>query len=309
MMRLKRSLTNPSNDLLRLSMISLSLLVLSPMAPAVQAASAEQAALNARVERLERMADNPVLIQLSRRLAEQQREIQALYDQVDRLKYDIKNFKDQEAKRYRDNDMRLMELEGNLTSSKNPNGDEVMSAPSAAIIPAQLPATTNLAAPAKPVFAPAPPKRAETKVSENDQVLIKQNTITTQPATQEEKEVYQVAFDQMKNKQYAESVKSFEAFLSKYPNSSLASNAAYWAGEGYLILGDKDKAVASFDVVETHYADSSKASASLLRKADTVRDKGDKAAAKILYQKVIDLYASSRVADKAKERLMSLEKE
>lgn len=307
MMRLKRSLTNPSNDLLRLSMISLSLLVLSPMAPAVQAASAEQAAMNARVERLERMADNPVLIQLSRRLAEQQSEIQALNDQVDRLKYDIKNFKDQEAKRYRDNDMRLTELEGNLTSAKNTTDDEVMAAPSAAITPAPLPVTTNLAAPAKPVFAPAPSKRTATKA--NAQTLIKQNSIATQPATQAEKEVYQVAFDQMKNKQYPESVKSFEAFLSKYPNSSLASNAAYWAGEGYLILGDKDKALASFSVVEDSYADSSKASASLLRKADTVRDKGDKAAAKILYQKVGDLYPSSSVAGKAKERLMSLEKE
>lgn len=300
MMMLKSTLAKPSKHLLKLSLVSLSLLMLSPLVQAAEPRlNAEQSAMNARLERLERMADNPVLLQLSRRLAEQQSEIQGLNDQVDRLKYEIKNFKEQESKRYRDNDARLTELEGNLSTSKNAPIEDIPEVRDASIKPVQVPNT-----PVKPVFAPAPSKRPDVKAAPE-----KQNSIATQPATDEEKEAYQAAFDQMKKKQYAESIKNFEVFLGKYPNSSLASNAAYWAGEGYLILGDKDKAIDSFSVVESNYADSPKASASLLRKADTLRDKGQKPAAKALYQKVVDQYPTSSVAEKAKARIASLEKE
>lgn len=282
---------------------------LSPSVMSAEAApNVEVTAINARLDRLERMADNPVLLQLSRRLAEQQREIQGLYDQIDRLKFEMSNFKEQEAKRYRDTDMRLTDIEADRSTIEASDELKIPLAENVPLTPALLPENVAVATPVTSetsveTNSKEPIKRLDEASTKQDSLAIK-----TRAANDEEKVAYQAAFDLMKKKQYTESIKSFETFRQQYPTSSLASNAAYWTGEGYLILGEKDKAITSFTVVETQYADSSKAPAALFRKADTLRDAGQKAAAKVLYQKVIDQYPTTKVADRAKTRISGLEK-
>ena len=267
--------------------------------------------LQNRIERLERMADNPVLLQLSRRLADQQREIQGLYDQIDRLQFDLKNFKEQAGKRYRDSDARLTELEadrnpGHAETMPNDLIPEVTSVP---LTPAVLPVSVTDAS------LPPVEKTPQAIVPEATQVQAKPETlvpvanttaIKTRPATDEEKAAYQAAFDLMKKKQYAESIQAFEDFRQRYPDSILSSNAAYWAGEGYLITGDKDKAIAAFDVVQTVYPDSSKKPAAMLRQADTLRDTNQKTKAKALYESLIQQHPDSPITAKAKTRLEGL---
>ena len=84
---------------------------------ALPANAAQGSALEQRVKRLERMLENPVLLQLSRRLGEQQRDIQTLQDENDRLKRDLNKLRALMDKRYKESDERFSLLEGGKTNT------------------------------------------------------------------------------------------------------------------------------------------------------------------------------------------------
>lgn len=67
--------------------------------------------LEQRVERLERISSNPVLLQHSQRMNDQQREIQTIYDQVDRLVRQVELLETKFNQSYEDMDGRINALE------------------------------------------------------------------------------------------------------------------------------------------------------------------------------------------------------
>lgn len=76
--------------------------------------------LDQRVERLERMANNPVLLQHAQRMNDQQREIQSLYDEIDRLKNQLRALENTLSKQYREMDERLHQLKQQTAASVAP---------------------------------------------------------------------------------------------------------------------------------------------------------------------------------------------
>ncbi|MDG4813520.1 tol-pal system protein YbgF [Hydrogenovibrio sp. 3SP14C1] len=237
----------------------------------VPLANAAPQSIEERVQRLERMADNPVLIQLSRRLAEQQRQIQSLYDDVDRLNYQLKQTQEKLAKQYKEADERLSVLESSQASDKESQGDTVSS-----------------------------------KQSEKSAQSSSDKDMTTHAATQKEKRAYEAAFALMKKSDYQGASKAFSNFKAKYPNSDLASNSAYWEGEAEAVLGNGKAALKAFiDVYETYPA-SLKAPAAMLRAADMYQDVGKQKEAKVLYEKLIQAYPKKSVAEKARKRLSAM---
>lgn len=243
--------------------------------------------LEQRVARLERMADNPVLMKFSRRLGEQQREIQELQDQIDRLQYQLKNLSKQLDKRYKESDDRLSKLEKQQG------------------IKAQPSAVKSLA---PTVVAPLTVNGEADSVSKADvsQAAPESKVIKTRAATADEKAEYKKAFSLMKQSKYQQAVKAFNQFRQSHAQSSLASNASYWAGEAYIVLGEKESALEAFkDVIET-YPKSSKVPASMLRSADTMQEIGQTKQARKLYQDLIAKYPENTVAGKAKKRLEAL---
>ncbi|MBD3611873.1 MAG: tol-pal system protein YbgF [Hydrogenovibrio crunogenus] len=246
-------------------------------------ANAAPQSIEDRVERLERMANNPVLIQLSRRLAEQQRQIQSLYDEVDRLNYQLKQTQDKLAKQYKEADERLSVLETSRTSTA-----ETQEGSSSSVL---VPEGTSGGTQSKAVSAQ--PSSAATGV-------------TTHAATAKEKRAYEAAFALMKKSDYQGASKAFSAFKATYPHSDLASNSAYWEGEAEAVLGNDKAALKAFvDVYET-YPTSLKAPAAMLRAADMYDDLGDKKKAKTLYEKLIQDYPKKNVAEKARKRLSAM---
>lgn len=233
-----------------------------------------------RVKRLERMADNPVLLQLSQRVSEQQREIQRLQDEMDRIGRDIRSGTQQDAKRYTETDQRISNLELKFKSLDNINPPTV-----------------------EPIIAIKPEPVKTTAVATNDSKDPVQKVIAVRPATAEENDRYQAAFALMRAAKYDESIKLFEAFLSKNPESSLASNASYWAGEGYLIRKEYDKALDAFHVILDSYPDSSKVPDALLRSADSLASLKKVSEARVYYQKVLDIYPDSGAAKSAQKRI------
>lgn len=231
------------------------------------AASAQT--LQDRVERLERMAANPVLMQHSQRMNEQQREIQSLYDEVDRLKRQIQNLEDRLARQYRDVDTRIEEL------SRQP-------VPMAEVsVPLHSDAQTVPDAP-----------------DEVSQVTL---------PVDNERARYDEAFALMRDAQYSESIAAFEKFAQDFPTGRLASNAYYWMGEAYLIQQDFEQAFASFNKVLTDYASSDKVPDSLLRGADSLVGLNRLDEAKAMYQDLKQRFGDSRAAQSADRRLQRIQ--
>ena len=286
----------------------------------------EGAALEQRVKRLERMLENPVLLQLSRRLGEQQRDIQTLQDENDRLKRDLNKLRVLMDKRYKESDERFSLLEGGkLNSSSAIPVPEVVAPVSAApALEAQtntavkteaVPVVSDPAVPAvktEQVNAEEPAVSAQESVAQMKQdqqaatadvIEAKPVPIKTHPATDEEKEQYKAAFALMRASKYDASIKGFLSFLERYPKSDLASNAAYWSGEGYLIKEQNQAALDSFMLVIERYPDSSKVPDAKLRAGDSYERLGKTAEAKALYQDIINTRPHSRAAKNAQKRL------
>jgi len=286
--------------------------------------------LEKRVNRLEHMMDNPVLLQLSRRLGEQQRDIQSLQDENDRLKRELRNIHALMDKRYKESDERLSSLEGKTPKTADmavpaiepssieeplqaqPKTDEVQTV-------TQSNVQANSQAMQQATLQTTPQETSsnvDTNVVSDKQTAIdkvqspvtekqgdKPVVIKTRPASNLEKEKYKKAFTEMRASKYDESINSFKTFIKKYPKSELASNAAYWSGEGYLIKGENQKALDSFLMVMQRYPDSTKVPDATLRAGDSYRNLGNQEKAEMLYKQIIKTRPMSRAAKNAKKRL------
>ena len=262
-----------------------------------------------RLQRLEIMANNPVLLQLNQRVAEQQREIQALQNQMDRVSRAHRLAVEQATKRYSETDQRISQLEN--TTSKSTEQSAALSVPLANTpslatpVLAELPeASAVTIADKNLISAPtqtAQPKDKQTQSTEGNRLANK--TIVTRPATAQENDEYQKAFALMRASKYEASIQSFETFLTNSPESSLASNASYWAGEGYLIRKEYENALLAFKTVLERYPESSKVPDALLRGADTLMSLNKNDEARQLYQKIIDSHPETRAAKSARKRL------
>jgi len=302
---------------------AVSLVLLVPASP-VMAASIEQ-----RLQRLERMVENPVLLQLSRRLGEQQREIQELQDQIDRMQRTNRILKQKSDRRFNETDERIhaleMQAEGGGASEKvantTPNSaskqalDAVKSTAKtistgvkAVVQPAGNPPEAEVEAPvvsekSKPIAAPL---EEGTQPEQREIAAPKVASVTTHAATESEKAKYQKAFKLMKASRYDEAIQQFNEFLTSHPESDLASNSAYWAGEGYLIKKEDEKALASFMIVVDRYSRSPKVSDAKLRAGDSLQRLGRIEDAKAMYQELIASRPHSRAAKNATKRLREL---
>jgi len=289
----------------------------------------EGSSLEQRVKRLERMLENPVLLQLSRRLGEQQRDIQTLQDENDRLKRDLNKLRALMDKRYKESDERFSLLEGGKSNTANTNS--VTTVPAAISSVSDAPAlearvntadktealsivsdtATSVVKTEQEQVENAVPATQESvaqmkqnqQAAKADVIEDKPTPIKTQPATEAEKEQYKAAFALMRASKYDASIKGFLNFLETYPKSDLASNAAYWCGEGYLIKEQNQAALDSFMLVIERYPDSSKVPDAKLRAGDTYERLGNTAEAKSLYQDIINTRPHSRAAKNAQKRL------
>jgi len=297
---------------------------------ALPANAVQGATIDQRVKRLERMLENPVLLQLSRRLGEQQRDIQTLQDENDRLQRELRKLRTLMDKRYKENDDRFSALETGVPVLNSPavntiqdvqkKGTPVVLEPSTSegsssassndVIMTELTIVesgANLKNDKLSVEKTAQ-ELAVTKVAPTTHNPIEKSEPTkivkTRASTDAEKTEYKTAFSLMRASKYDAAIKSFEIFLATHPKSDLASNAAYWTGEGYLIKEKNQAALDAFMVVIESYPDSSKVPDAKLRAGDSQERLGNRAEAEKLYQDIIDSRPNSRAAKNAKKRLV-----
>jgi tol-pal system protein YbgF len=117
---------------------------------------------------------------------------------------------------------------------------------------------------------------------------------------------YAAAFKALREDNYVESARAFRAFIDKYPQSPLVSNAYYWLGGSYAVTQNYKVALAAFQTLLQKYPHSDKAPEAELRIADCQIGLKEYAAARVTLQAVIKAYPGTSLEQRARAKLRNL---
>lgn len=220
-----------------------------------------------RLAKLEEDAKAQPVLALAAEIEKLREEIRSLRGQVETLGNNIEGVAKRQRDMYVDLDQRLRRFEQ----------------PGAAIAPA------GAAAPAAGATVAETPKSAP---AGNVSV--------------EENETYERAQGQRRIGNYQGAITAFQAFIAKYPKSTLAPRAQYWIGDSHFNLRDFKNAIASQQKLVATYPDSTSVPDALLNMASAQLEAGDNAAARKTMDGLIARYPSSEAAEKARRRVANL---
>ena len=122
----------------------------------------------------------------------------------------------------------------------------------------------------------------------------------------DEQTTYEAAMATFKDGDYKTAATQLGAFVTRYPQSSYASNAQYWLGNAFYAQRDCKKAIAAQQVVATNYPDSAKAPDAMLNIGTCYAELKDKKAATMALKNLIAKYPDSAAATAARDRLPGL---
>lgn len=222
-----------------------------------------------RIQRLERMMDSDVLREQRQTMMSLREETAALREQIEQQEYELESMKQRQRNLYLDMDRRINSVEVGGRSTAK---------------------TT----------APLPPPNTSTGKVAVPVVVAGDN---------DGQEAYSKAFELLKEGQYEQSIKLFEAFKTNYPNSKYADNVQYWLGEANYVSRDYKKALTEFQQLIAQYPESPKNPGARLKIGYVYFELKNWSAASEALQQVISLYPDTTVAKKANERLQRMKRE
>lgn len=222
-----------------------------------------------RIQRLERLMSSDVLREQTQTMQSLREEISALREQTEQQEYELESMKQRQRNLYLDMDRRINNVEAGGRNSVR------------AVAPVPPPNTSSTKAAVPVVVAGANDGQA----------------------------AYSAAFALLKEGQYEQSIKSFEAFKTSYPNSKYADNAQYWLGEANYVSRDYKRALSEFQQLIAQYPESSKNPGARLKIGYVYFELKNWSAAREALQQVITLYPDTTVAKKANERLQRMKRE
>jgi tol-pal system protein YbgF len=121
-----------------------------------------------------------------------------------------------------------------------------------------------------------------------------------------EKQLYQAAYDQLRNGHNSQAIASFKALLNDYPSGEYADNSQYWLGEAYKVNQDRDSARTAFTKVVELYPNSPKVPDALLKLGYIEFDQKNITKARDYLTQVTVNYPGTTAAHLAAKKLMKL---
>lgn len=262
----------------------------------------------ARLEQLQAQAQTSNQnVEVLNRITDLQTEIQSLRDLVEKQQFEIEQLKQRSRQQYQDLDGRLGRIEGGSANAPAPASAASEQGESNASLPAPSDAAAvSLTAP--PASGANPVKASGSEGSSADPAASQApvSTGAQAPAALDERATYEQAFDALKNGQYAEAARRFQAFLVEYPAGEYAPNAHYWLGESYYVTQNYELAQASFKALLDTFPDSAKAPDALLKLGYCQYELKQFTQAQVTLNQVVDRYPDSTVARLAQGRLRAL---
>lgn len=232
---------------------------------------------------------NP-LYEMMGRLDQLQAEVQQLTGRVEEQANLIAEMKKSQSTMYSDFDERMQNLEKKTEAVK----------PAAAGSPqVQEGAIGSEAKVTEPsVTAPVAAPEAKQAPAQKQDVV---------PASGDEKQQYQQAYDALRNGHNAQAIAEFNALLTKNPKGEYANNAQYWLGEAYRVNQDIESARKAFNSVVENYPGSSKVPDALLKLGTIEVEQKNPAKAREYLTRVTVDFPSSTAARLAAKKLLLLD--
>lgn len=252
-----------------------------PNQPAPAAGGVDQ-----RLRRMEQQINNMQNGDTSPRIDSLQQQVQSLRGQVEQLTHQLQQLQEQVKTQYADIDKRLSQ-----------HGAVKSAAPTAAMT---QPDADSAAKPARKPVVKTPAANAPQQTADNAA------SADNQPNVAEEQQIYQTAYNLIKAKRYDDAVNTLQGMLKKYPSGQFASNAHYWLGELYGLMGKNDQALTEFNTVLRSYPDSPRVSDAQLKVGLIFAAQSKWADAKAAFKKVINRYPGSASARVATEHLKEI---
>ena len=235
--------------------------------------------LEQRVQKIERIIDNKVLVDLIQRITSLEEEVSQLRGEIESQNHALEMMKKRQRDLYLDSDRRLRELENRSGSASL--GQDASSAEVNA--PEQAVASTGTGGPSAPV--------------------------PTQADSAQEKAAYNKAFNFLKEGRYAKAIESFGSFLVAYPSGDYSDNARYWLGESKYVSRLYPEAIADFERVVKDHPESPKVADAKLKIGYAYYELKRWGEAKSILSGLVSEYPDTPIARLAGKRLERIGKE
>ncbi|HTM63545.1 MAG TPA: tol-pal system protein YbgF [Gammaproteobacteria bacterium] len=250
--------------------------------------STENLSPDQRMRRLEQQINNLQSSQSAAHVESLQNEVQSLRGQVEQLNHQIDTMRTTDKTKGADMDVQPAGV--GVAAVQKPDSKKAAAA-TAATIAAKPPASKKKS----PHASEADELSSTTAVSSNGQ-----------PNVAEEQQIYQTAYDLIKAKKYNEAVDALQGMLKKYPSGQFASNAHYWLGELYNLMGKNDNALDEFTTVVNKFPDSPRVGDAQLKVGLILAAQSKWSDAKKAFKTVINTYPGTAPAKLASEQLKQI---
>lgn len=263
-----------------------------------------------RVARLEQQEQGgQSTVELLNRITELQAEVQTLRGLAEQQNFKIEELEKRNRDQYVDLDARLARMESGRAGTGAPmmDPDALPAATDPGADPTQPPVSGATSPSGQPVFedpevqVPIDAAPETLPAPATDPGIIES---TVDPLT--ERQLYESAFDSLKEGRYAEAARRFQTFLDQYPEGEYSPNAQYWLGESYYVTQNYQIALEAFQRLLSRFPSSNKAPDALLKVGYCHYELRQWAQAESTLNQVVQQYPETTVARLAQGRLRAL---
>jgi tol-pal system protein YbgF len=256
--------------------------------------SAFALSIEERVERLEQKAESGVYFKLVRQLDDQERSLQQLEDSIERLSFEHSKTKKNLEARIQQLEEQLQQLSAESSNKLLEQSSESTSTASQEGALEEVENESKSQVGVENVSTSTQPEQVN-----RDSVLVF-SIRQVEPSTKEVSDLYQKGFGLLGQSQHSEAIKVFEKLVVRYPNSELASNAYYWMGEAYVVLGQPNEAYVAFKSCVEYFSELPKAPDALYRAYKVQQKLNNDSIAEALKAVLIERYPDARVTQLVK---------
>ena len=296
-----------------------------------------EAALLARLERIDQLLSNQGLLEMLQQIETLQDEINRLRGELEVQDHVLEQVKKRQRDLYRDIDRRLQRFENPLTTTIGGETGEA-EPPLQTLSPFAEPEITGaeqqdetpltlelvgqepegetavgdivpLSTPPEPVAGvegtgtAADPAQALTD-PEAPEEAINATTVVVDP--EQAHAQYQNAFNLLKQSRYDRSITAFREFLASYPDSDYADKALFWLGEAYYVNNRFDQALVEYNTLLQNYPESRKLAQAKLKAGFCQLELGQIEPAKQQLEELIQHHPGTTAARLAQARLKKI---
>jgi len=266
-------------------LVTLVLMQVSTMAVAHKANNERLDAMDARLQRVERVANSEALVNLSQRINALQREMQLLRGENDQLTHELNILKTRQREQFLDIDRRL-QASGSMTNGSTSEGGLLLD--NSSVTQAQTSGAVD---------------------NTDQQVATTSGTVVSNGASNEAVQDYKNAFTLLKQGKYDDSILAFNGFLQTHSQSKYASNAQYWLAEANYVSKRYPQALTEFSKVIEQYPASAKVADAKLKLGFTHYELGQYEESRIGLTRLRAQFPNSSVASLAQQRLERMARE